>query len=285
MMKLEKVKGFLDWVAHGKLIFDLVVSGAGAKLSKALLVSFTRIPELWRTPIEWFCGALILGILLYVGRNRGGKSLAPTPETLVIQPYIAPPWEGYESEEAWRAAIAEQNRLVSLAHSVEGLLNPLQIEVIALRKELMGFVSQCGPFPEPPTCNDRILRSLEWSNKFVAEIVDWAARYSIWSRKITFGYREKFAPKVLRIMNEVGAKTTIDVDALEPYVSDLGPREDFANLITVLQKIVWKLDQTVPFPQVNEKIKRLIWGMTPDELLAALRDPTLKKVIDEMPPE
>jgi hypothetical protein len=85
-------------------------------------------------------------------------------------------------------------------------------------------------------------------------------------------------------MNEVGGETTINVDALEPYVNDVGPREDFSNLIAALQGIAWKLDQGAPFPRINEKINRLIGEMTSDELLAAFRDPTLKKVVDEMPP-
>jgi hypothetical protein len=178
--------------------------------------------------------------------------------------------------------IVEQNRLVGLGRSVDGLLNPLQIRVISLRKELMEFVSECGPFPEPPNDKDRV-PGLAWSNKFVPEIVGWAANYSRWSRKLNFGYRERFAPEVLKIVNEIGAKTTINIDALEPYVTNLRPREEFSNLIAALQDIAWKLDPSAPFPDVNRKITKLFEQMTADELLAAIGDPTLKRLIDETP--
>jgi hypothetical protein len=110
-----------------KLIVDLVLATAAAKVTKTVLVSFTRVPDIWGSPIEWFSGALILGILLYVGRNWG-ESLVSKSRTHAIE--IAPPWEraGYQSEEIWKATIAEQNKFIESGRSVEGLFRPLQIE-------------------------------------------------------------------------------------------------------------------------------------------------------------
>jgi len=59
----------------------------------------------------------------------------------------APIWEGHESEEAWRASITEQNRLITLAHSVDGLLNPAQIEMLWLYKGLCDIFA-AEPLPE-----------------------------------------------------------------------------------------------------------------------------------------
>ena len=118
MTKLEKVKNFLDWVSHGKLIVELGFAIAGAKATKAVLASFTKIPEIWRSPIEWFSGALILGMLLYVGRNWGGKSLPPTAEAPLVKP-----------------------------DSCVGLFSPLQLEAFQLAKDIRSFLQNFEPIP------------------------------------------------------------------------------------------------------------------------------------------
>jgi hypothetical protein len=46
-----------------------------------------------------------------------------------------PPWEGYESEVAWRASIAFQNVLIELGRSVDGALSQLQVDAFKLAKD------------------------------------------------------------------------------------------------------------------------------------------------------
>ena len=60
-----------------------------------------------------------------------------------------PPWSGYESEQAWRSSIDEQNRLVNLGHSVDGYFTSLQIDALHLSLELLAFLKRIGPPPPP----------------------------------------------------------------------------------------------------------------------------------------
>jgi hypothetical protein len=180
----------------------------------------------------------------------------------------------------------EQSRLVNLGGCVDGRLTYRQIGIMDLRRQLLDFVAECGEFPVPPSGNDRIVGSLEWSNRFVAEVVAWAERYSTWARRISLGYRQKFAARVLWIVNDLMAEEpSVSVDALVPFTNNLGPREDFQNLINALQDIVWKLDQAAPFPRVNRTVNRVIGSMTADELLAAFQNSTLSRIVDEIPPQ
>lgn len=52
-----------------------------------------------------------------------------------------PPWQGYESEQAWRDAIAEQNRLVMIGHSVDRLFSPLQVEAFSVAKDAIALAA------------------------------------------------------------------------------------------------------------------------------------------------
>jgi hypothetical protein len=51
-----------------------------------------------------------------------------------------PRWIGYESEQAWRAAIDEQNRLVNLGHWADGVCSSLQIDAFKFAKEASIFL-------------------------------------------------------------------------------------------------------------------------------------------------
>jgi hypothetical protein len=58
-------------------------------------------------------------------------------------------WAGYESEQAWRSSINEQNRLVNLGHVIDGLFSPRQADAFLFVKELSGFIRQSmTSFPE-----------------------------------------------------------------------------------------------------------------------------------------
>ena len=180
--------------------------------------------------------------------------------------------------------MAEQSRLLTLGGSVDGRLTQLQIQIIDFRKELLDFISECGQFPEPPSDRGRI-RSLDWSRKYVGEISDWAEKYSAWSRRLRLGYQQRFAHRVLSLMNVVmQQQPTVNVESLEPYTHGLESGLDFTRLTEALQETVWKLDQAPPFPRVRNEVKRLIESLTGDEYLAAIRNPYLKTIVDETPP-
>jgi hypothetical protein len=234
MTKLEKVKGFLDWVSHGKLIFDLVVAIAFAKATKALLASFAKLSEIWRSPIEWFIGALILGILLYVGRNREGKSLASTPETPVIEPDIEQPWDGYGSAEAWGAAIEEQDTLANVpADPCVGLFSPLQLEAFQLAKDIRSFLKDFEPIPPADygSTKSQRMRSSE-------ERISWAKR-------LDSNYQLEFNDRIRKIELKLGAK---DIHMDHSAIKDSARRgvEEYINRYAdVLTAMAHRLDGVV----------------------------------------
>jgi hypothetical protein len=61
---------------------------------------------------------------------------------------VSPLWAGHGSEEDWHASIAEQNRLVELGRTIDGLLIPLQVDTLRLSKYLLQFLVDMGNRPE-----------------------------------------------------------------------------------------------------------------------------------------
>ena len=53
-----------------------------------------------------------------------------------------PRWAGYESDQAWKNAIDEQNRLVNLGHSVDDLFTRLQVDALRTARDLEGLLEE-----------------------------------------------------------------------------------------------------------------------------------------------
>jgi hypothetical protein len=81
-----------------------------------------------------------------------------------------PLWQGHESEEAWRASIDEQNRLINLGHFVDGIFDQLQIEAIKLATDMRAFVSSFEPIPEytGEKKDDELALRIKWRERFRA---------------------------------------------------------------------------------------------------------------------
>jgi len=79
MPKFKTIKEFLDWVAHGKLLVDIVLAVAGMKGIKVLIASFTHISPELASFLEWGGAALILLLLLRFTADWG-KSDKPLPQ-------------------------------------------------------------------------------------------------------------------------------------------------------------------------------------------------------------
>jgi hypothetical protein len=67
MSEFKKLKEALDWLAHGKLILDIVLAVGGARVTKALLTTVFKVPLVWVSSAEWLVGSLILWLLLRFG--------------------------------------------------------------------------------------------------------------------------------------------------------------------------------------------------------------------------
>jgi hypothetical protein len=270
MTKLERLKGFLDWVAHGKLIIELGFAIAGAKATKAFLASFTDIPEIWRSPIEWFIGAIILGVLLYVSRNWGGRPAATTPETPAVQPYIAPPWEraGYQSEEIWRAAVAAQNKLIELGRSVEGLFRPLQIDAFRLAQQMRGFLETLGPRPD-----------VDWTGaKTSEEVAERLSRRRAaqvpWESQLVNGYRLRFSEEVRKIMLRLGEAGVENSLKLQPYIDEVRWERNIEEAARTVESLAIAIDN-VPFGDSGKDTRSKVDRMTSEDFKKLVGNPEM----------
>jgi len=97
-----------------------------------------------------------------------------------------PAWSGYASEQVWRGAVDEQNRLVNLGHFVDGLFSPPQIEALTIAKRLGELLREVEPLKlisdddYPDTCEDqtrKILDRLHSSEEYNSKFARVAARY------------------------------------------------------------------------------------------------------------
>lgn len=110
-----------------------------------------------------------------------------------------PLWTGYGSEQAWRAAIDEQNRLVALGHLADGALGPYQIEAIKIVKDLRELLHELGPQPVCDTTsylNDPDLNAKELSR--------WHDEIEPWRKKLRSKFALNIAPRVKELMHRFG---------------------------------------------------------------------------------
>ncbi len=85
---------------------------------------------------------LMTSALFWLARKRqtkeGGKELLSRELSL-------PP----EMTEEERQSIAYQNKLIELGRSIDGVLNPLQIDALNLSSDLLAYLKEIGPPPTP----------------------------------------------------------------------------------------------------------------------------------------
>jgi hypothetical protein len=106
--------------------------------------------------VDWW-GLLVLGVvsasfIWFIRKTTNTSESGAGPDISLIQiqppPNIqGPAWAGYESEQAWRDGIAQQNRLIELGRSIDGLFTQLQIETFHLAKGMRDLAVEMGPRP------------------------------------------------------------------------------------------------------------------------------------------
>jgi hypothetical protein len=103
-------------------------------------------------------GEMKMPLPLTIGLVCLGLSVAAPPVLHLIERYRMkriiktsqenlPAWSGFESEQVWRESIAFQNKLIELGRSIDGVLNPIQIDAIRLATDLRKFTASVGPRP------------------------------------------------------------------------------------------------------------------------------------------
>ena len=82
----EKVKEFLEWLEHAYFVgFILIALGAGRAVN-ALLITFTGMPELWRTPIWLLSAGLVMTCLVALGNHFRRQRVEAGPPQLQSDP-------------------------------------------------------------------------------------------------------------------------------------------------------------------------------------------------------
>jgi hypothetical protein len=156
-----------QWSQQGwqSMKHDLVVGIAITAISYALLFLYCVVRNLYREHLA---------------------IVAKEKKTRAELEYIRniPRWTGYESEEAWRSAIDEQNRLVNLGHSIDGF-SVLLLDTIRLHQDLMGYLKEIGPEPTCDTsrCNNdpelNVLALTKWTREIIPFRTKLRSEYSL----------------------------------------------------------------------------------------------------------
>ncbi len=148
--------------------------------------------------------SLLIGVGAILNFLRRPKSLPLVPSTVVN------PWEGHESEAAWREAIALQSHFVDLGRSLDGLFNPLQIDAFRLAERLQVFLKELGPLPPgaPPKvgADEPILSIMQETHKATGP----------WLNKLAHRFVLDFKGDVMRLgyrFGEIGVRSS-EVDAV-----------------------------------------------------------------------
>lgn len=81
----KSLKDKLDWVSHGKLVFDLLSSAAAFHGAHAMLVVF-HVAPIWFPALEWSSAAVAFGAVMYATRNfsLAPKQVSPPETSLAI---------------------------------------------------------------------------------------------------------------------------------------------------------------------------------------------------------
>ena len=148
---------------------------------------------------------LVIGVARVFGPGRAADQPAPEavagqkedrPEIVQNVPAAQPevPWKGYASEQAWRQAIEEQNRLAELGRKTDGLFDPLQLEAFGLAKEMRDFVTASRPIPALDTNvpEQEKLRQINLRGE--------------WRETLRNGYRLRFRERQEKLFQKFGAR-------------------------------------------------------------------------------
>ena len=141
-----------------------------------------------------------------------------------------PPWSGHESEQAWKYSINEQNRILSIGHSVDGLFTPLQLDAFRLAKDMRAFLERIGPKP----VIDPIAYEGSKDQRLGSMVAQAEAVYP-WLNKLTNGYAKDFASRVKEIHFRFGEANLVAPYRLNPFIEWVATEDEVSACITLLE--------------------------------------------------
>ena len=102
-----------------------------------------------------------------------------------------PPWAPYGSEEKYQESINNQNRLVTIGHTFDGMFSVGQILILQMIQEIKEFRDEIGPEP----------RAADPKNMTLPELNKFNDTYSRpWRMKLSSGYERRFAHRIKDLM-------------------------------------------------------------------------------------
>jgi hypothetical protein len=129
--------------------------------------------------------------------------------------------------------IKKQNRLHELGRSVDGLLSPLQVEILRLRQNIVAWSLTIPPCPAPDGSVNRD-NADPHAAVLCREIADW-------TDKIHHQYASTYEPEVMRLAHKLGA-LGVKVRELEADSTEVASPDTVAKITNDLQKLAWEVE-------------------------------------------
>lgn len=73
MGRIERLKEWIDWFRRIDFLVGFLISLGFGRVVKAMLISFTKIPQIWISPIWLISSGLALAIIIFVAEKMAAK--------------------------------------------------------------------------------------------------------------------------------------------------------------------------------------------------------------------
>lgn len=217
MAEGSQFKSFLNNIASSA-IFEMLRNSLGGSLVTSLCAAIWEY--LRHRSVDWW-GIFALFVLTFAVL-LWGKRRRMLPAEVVEIPPAPPP-----------------------IHAQDGLLSPLQVDILVLSRGLRAFLQKIGPAPElrnpgPIKAGEDLATEMA---KRTADVNAWHVAYGEWARKRLYGYQAHYLEGVKKVANEIGAESGIVVAPLMRYIADVKPNIDFDALPDLLLEFLIELEK------------------------------------------
>lgn len=224
------ILGLFVLAALAFLVLLWVVRRSNQTVSQQSSQPTWKTKDHWRELYEAECAKSALE------RTENEKLTEEVQQLNLKLDYWQKPWRQYASEEVWKQSIAEQNRLIELGRSMEGVLTSTQIEILRLRRSIIKW------FADLPECPVMDATGLEADNADRRTAAN-SRKIFEWSERIRHAYAIEFAPKVVEVAHKLGLDG-IDVRALEARSSSVGTPDQASEIIIELGDLALQAECT-----------------------------------------
>ncbi len=259
----SRIAKFVHWIAPNA-IWDVIKwlggSSMMASIAHLLWAEFHRNKADWYSITAYFGVGVALILIAIVLQGRSADKVHPSP--LSVQEYHPDP-------------------SLSLFESLG--LDPIQIEILTILKDIRKFVEDAGdppkinltnPGPMPKGANREI-----WMEVQQIDTDKWLKDQMRWSVRFKSGYQQQFSERIQRLARSIGVSTGKPANSLEPYMKSITPNDGIADLRGILWGLLRNLDKDAkeptdeqsppPMPVGNNLTIRILegyFGVTPNDV-------------------